>query len=71
MSNLIKIFDEETALALNRRGFSYVTERINEEQEAYVFENSEELRIVLAESFGLAEVIEDDMLRFGEGGRDE
>jgi len=62
--NLIKIFEKETALVLIRRDFAYITEKISDEQDVYVFVNTEELRQVLTESYGLADALEDDTLRF-------
>ncbi len=61
---MIKILEKETALALERRGFSYVVEKIDETQNAYAFENTEALRAVLNEEYGSVEFFESDMLRF-------
>lgn len=43
----IKIFDEQTADAIASGGFSYMTEKINENQAVYVFEESQEVYDIL------------------------
>lgn len=43
MDKFIKILDEKVAKLLEGCGFLYVTERINENQAVYVFENTDEL----------------------------
>lgn len=41
--NLIKIFNKEIASMLMEGGFSYVEEKINDNQHVYVFDYSDEL----------------------------
>ncbi len=65
----IKIFDEEVALALSERGFSYMQEQINHNQMIYVFENTEEFMAALCEIIGDGDprdviYVEDSLLRF-------
>lgn len=43
----IKIFDEQIAKTLECGGFSFMTEKINDNQTVYVFEESQEIYGIL------------------------
>ena len=49
--NIVKIFDEGTALKLKERGFSYTTERINKKQKLFCFEATPEFLTTLDGEF--------------------
>ena len=61
---VIKIFDEQAAIELENRGFSYMTEKINKGQKVYSFAATEELLAVLAKDYTSKDFIEDYTLRF-------
>ena len=65
MKKFIKTLNKETALALAERGFSYLSEKINKNQEIYVFVMTDELFKLINENFTLSDFFEDDVLRFG------
>ena len=65
----IKLFDEQIANALSTGGFSYITEKINENQNVFVFEKSDELVDVLSKlikqsNYSQTIIIEDSKLNF-------
>ena len=65
----IKIFDEQIAKTLESGGFSFMTEKINDNQTVYVFEESQEIHDALASLMGDGNYQElifavDDMLNF-------
>ena len=67
MCKLIKILDEQIAGTLQFSGFSYMQEKINNEQILYVFEETPELLEILGEikgEFGEAVIISDTSLSF-------
>ena len=67
MCKLIKILDEQIAGTLQFSGFSYMQEKINNEQTLYVFEETPELLEILCEikgEFGEAVIISDTSLSF-------
>ena len=67
MCKLIKILDEQIAGTLQFSGFSYMKEKINNEQTLYVFEETPELLEILGEikgEFGEAVIISDTSLSF-------
>ena len=67
MCKLIKILDEQIAGTLQFSGFSYMQEKINNEQTLYVFEETPELLEILGEikgAFGEAVIISDTSLSF-------
>ena len=69
MCKLIKILDEQIAGTLQFSGFSYMQEKINNEQTLYVFEETPELLEILGEikgEFGEAVIISDTSLSFQE-----
>lgn len=68
MKKLIKIMDRETALKLEGCGFCYMLEKINRNQEVYVFEATEALIKMLNQNFASADFYEDNTLKFGGGG---
>lgn len=49
--NFIKIFDEQIAVSLRDGGFSYIEQKINENQIVYAFEETPELMTALGEFF--------------------
>ena len=65
MKKFIKTLNKETALASAERGFSYLPEKINKNQEIYVFVMTDELIKLINENFALNDFFEDDVLRFG------
>ena len=67
MCKLIKILDEQIAESLQSSGFSYMQEKINNEQTLYVFEETPELLEILGEikgEFGETVIISDTSLSF-------
>lgn len=65
----IKILDQKTADLISDSGFLYMKEKINENQEVYVFEKTEELESILQElskdeCFSQMCVVEDNTLFF-------
>lgn len=65
----IKILDQKTADLISDSGFLYMKEKINENQEVYVFEKTEELESILHElskdeCFSQMCVVEDNTLFF-------
>lgn len=67
--NFIKIFDEEIATTLCNSGFSYIQEKVNDNQAVYVFEKSPELTDLLGtlfsdERYSQAIYVEDGRLNF-------
>jgi len=61
----IKIMDEETALALEERGFLFTKETVGKDTVVYSFEDTPELSAVLNQEFNSIDIIQDSTLKFG------
>ena len=69
LQNFIKIFDEQLANAISAGGFSYITEKINENQNVFVFEKSDELvdlidALIKQKNYSETIIVEDSKLNF-------
>ena len=67
--NFIKIFDEQVAKTLECGGFSYITERINDGQTLFVFEETPDLvelikRLYDGTKFQETVIVRDSSLHF-------
>lgn len=67
--NFIKIFDEQVAIALSNGGFSYITEKINNNQTVFAFESTPELVEAISTldstgQYSRVVAVEDDTLSF-------
>lgn len=64
MEKLIKLTDTEAVLALTKKGFRYMKEKINKNQDLYVFQATPELLGAMSELFGAGNSVAEDKLRF-------
>lgn len=65
----IKIFDQRIAIELSNSGFPYITEKINQNQTIYAFENIDGIkevieRIITQNNYSKVVMVADDRLSF-------